>query len=76
MLNESISTLDSGLFEVANLLTIKFIPLFSIELYIKWSYEACVDEVHESVTYITLILKIYRQVEEVVSFFMVPVDFL
>ena len=50
------SPLNPGVANLADLLRVKFLPFFKVELLIKVSNKFCVDEVYKGITHVALIL--------------------
>lgn len=57
MVYEIFTSLDTGIFDNANLLTIEFFPFLAVEFFVEWSDEPSVDEVDEGITDITIVLE-------------------
>ena len=65
MIFKSPCPLNSSVSQGADLLTVKTIPLFAIELIIESRNELCMDEVDERIAHITSIVVVDGQVEEI-----------
>lgn len=57
MFNESILPLDTSIIDGADLLTIKSLPLFIVEIQEKWLHSSGRLQVDKSVSDVTLVLK-------------------
>ena len=75
MIFKSPCPLNSSVSQGADLLTVKTIPLFAIELIIESRNELCMDEVDERIAHITGIVVVDGQVEEIKLNFERSVEF-
>jgi len=67
-------SLHATVFYVADFVAVEAFPPFAVETFEEIHDEDAVDEVYKSVTHITLIFKIDRQIEEIVLSFLFPVE--
>ena len=73
---EFFEPLDAPVCDLAALLGVEHGPLASVELPVEIQDEVVVHEVHECVAHISLVLVVYRHVEEVVLPLVVLVNLL
>ena len=76
MVLELLEALDPAVFDITDLVGVELGPLTFVELLVEIQDEQGMHEVHESVTHIGLVLKVYRQIQEVILAQMVLVNFL
>ena len=74
--NTLVSSLNSGVSDGTNFIRIEFPPFFTIEFQKKIFDRSFLDEVDKGVTHIALILKVNGQIEEIVLFFKLFVEFI
>ena len=74
VIDEVTLALQPAVGDLANLLRVEGLPRLVVQVLIEGNDEEGVDEVYESVADIASVIQIQRQVEEIISALMVPVD--
>ena len=74
VIDEVALALEPAVGDLANLLRVEGLPRLVVQVLIEGHDEEGVDEVYESVADIASVIQIQRQIEEIISAFMVPVD--
>jgi hypothetical protein len=62
--------LHSAIFNIADLVTVEAFPSFTVKPLEKINYEDAINEVDKRVPHVALILKINRQIEEIILAFL------
>lgn len=76
MIHEVSCTLDTGVSEFTDFLTVKTIPSTTVKFFIELKNEFCMDKVSKSITYIARVVVVNRQVKEIDMETMIFTDFL
>ena len=58
--------MDAPVSNLANLITVEFLPSFTVKSFEKIVYVDRVYEVDEGISHIASVLEVYRQIEEIV----------
>lgn len=76
MINQRQFALNTTIGNFAYLFTVEALPLLTIEFLIELENEYGINEVDECITYIAFVLKVNRQVEEIILISVVLIDLL
>lgn len=74
MLHKIVISLDSGIFDFANLFTVEFFPFLAIKFQVKVFDKLGISEVDKSISKIAKIAEINGQVEEVIFAFVILIN--
>lgn len=67
MLFQALTPLDSSILNASNLVGVVPLPLLPVEVQVKAANELRINKIDKSVPHVTVVLEVYRKIEEIVG---------